>query len=129
MNHVTSLFWKRWSSEVSPGVVHRQKWHKKGRNLQIDDVVVICEPTKVKAKYKLGVVDQVHTSDDGCVRAVTVRYVNVKADVVQTIRVKRSIQRLSLILPVEEQDAKLQVKEHELYVECTRHSETSGGVL
>ena len=27
VNHVTTTFWKRWSNEVSPGLVHRQKWH------------------------------------------------------------------------------------------------------
>ena len=124
VHHVTSIFWKNWSSEVSPGLVHRPKWHKKGRNLRVRDLVMICEPTKIKAKYRLGVVDDVKTSNDGCVRSATIRYVCIQKnprgeDKVQTIRVRRSVQRLSLILPVEEQSTNLEVKEHDFYVECT----------
>ena len=133
VQHVTSGFWNKWSSVVTPGLVHRQKWHQKGRNLQVNDVVMICEPTKVKAKYRLGVVDNVKTSGDGCVRSATVRYTSVQAtaqgkDRVQTIRVKRSVQRLCLILPVEEQSAGIEVNEHKFHVQCARaQSETSGG--
>ena len=54
VQHVSTVFWEKWSSMVTPGLVHRQKWHTKGRNLQVNDVVMICEPTKIKAKYRLG---------------------------------------------------------------------------
>ena len=74
VQHVTTSFWQRWANEVTPGLVHRQKWHRKGRNLQVNDVVMICEPTKVKAKYRLAIVEEVKTSGDGCVRSATVRY-------------------------------------------------------
>ena len=93
---------------------------------------MIREPTKVKAKYRLGIVDDVKTSNDGCVRSATVRYstflTNAQGkDVVQAIRVKRSVQRLCLILPVEEQStAGIDVEEHEFHVRCTQ-SKTSGG--
>ena len=30
VQHVTSSFWKKWSALVTPGLVHRQKWHVKG---------------------------------------------------------------------------------------------------
>ena len=124
INHVTSLFWNMWASEVSPGLVYRQKWHQKGRNLRKGDLVMICEPSKVKAKYKLGIVDSVKTSSDGFVRSVTVKYVIIHSiphggDKTQVIYVKRSVQRLALILPVEEQSTQLEVKEHDFYVECT----------
>ena len=123
IHHVTESFWKRWSSEVTPGLIHRQKWHKKGRNLRVKDVVMICAPTKVKGKYRLAIVDDVNVSSDGCVRSATVRYSSVRSsqgkDTLQTVRVKRSVQRLCIILPVEEQTADVDVKEHDFYVECT----------
>ena len=104
VNHVTSNFWSRWASEVSPGLVHRQVWHKKGRNLQIGDVVLISEATNIKSKYRLGVVGAVKLSKDDNVRSATIRYVLVSdGNNVRVVRVQRSIQRLSLILPVEEQ--------------------------
>ena len=127
VQHVTTAFWKKWASLATPGLVHRQKWHQKGRNLKVNDVVMICEPTKVKAKYRLAIVDDIKTSNDGCVRSATVRYSSLRTsprgkDVVQVIRVKRSVQRLCLILPVEEQHADVQVNDHEHFVECT-HSQ------
>ena len=108
---------------VTPGLVHRQKWHKKGRNLQVGDVVMICETTKIKAKYRLGIVDAAKLSDDGSVRSATIRYTSVTTqdnDNARTIRVQRSVQRLCLILPVEEQSAGIhvEVQEHEYHVQC-----------
>ena len=114
IHEITSNFWKRWSSEVSPSLVVRQKWHEKSRNLCVGDLVRICEPSKLKAKYKLGIVDAVTISADGNVRSAIIRYVllqkNSKGeDMVRVIRVSRSVQRLVLILPVEEQDTQLTI--------------------
>ena len=108
IQHVTTSFWNRWASEVSPGLVYRQKWHLKGRNLKSKDVVLICEKTKVKAKYRLAIVDQVKFSSDGNVRSATLPYTSIRTsprgkDICQTVRVERSVQRLCVILPVEEQ--------------------------
>ena len=121
VHHITTNFWKRWSAEVSPGLVVRQKWHNKNRNIAVGDVVLICEPSKLKAKYKLGVIDSVTVSRDEIVRSAVVRYVlvqkNTKGDfTTRTIRVTRSVQRLVLILPIEEQSASVSVIDDE--VQC-----------
>ena len=118
VHHVTNAFWKKWSDVVSPSLIVRQKWHKVSRNVCVRDLVMICESSPIKSKYKLGIVDAVHVSDDGHVRSATVRYVllqkNSKGeDVVKNITVKRSIQRLALILPVEEQVTPLEVTDNE----------------
>ena len=123
VQHVTSSLRSRWSQEVSPGLVRRQKWHKKGRNLQIKDVVMICEKTKIKGKYRLAIVEEVNTSTDGQVRSATVRYSSIRVsprgkEIVQAVRVKRSVQRLCLVLPVEEQSTGVDVKDHENHVKC-----------
>ena len=121
---ISTNFWKRWSAEVSPGLVVRQKWHEQSRNLCVGDLVLICEPSKLKAKYKLGVVDSVTLSADNIVRSVVVRYVllqkNAKGDTnTRIIRVSRSVQRLVLILPVEEQHTPLEVTDDEVTIQCT----------
>ena len=123
VHHISTNFWKRWSMEVSPGLVVRQKWHDKTRNLQVGDLVLICEPSKLKAKYKLGVIDSVTTSQDGVVRSAVVRYVLLQkknGDDYSTriVRVTRSIQRLILILPIEEQVTPLTVTDDEVVVTC-----------
>ena len=123
VNHVTNMFWQRWCSYVSPSLVIRQKWHEKSRNLCVGDLVMICEDSKVKSKYKMGVVDVVKESDDGYVRSATVRYCNIQSnpcgeDVVTNIHVTRSIQRLVLIMPVEEMSSPVVVKDYEHCVQC-----------
>ena len=121
VNHVTTVFWKKWCAEVAPRLVFRQKWHEKSRNLRVDDVVMICESSPLKAKYRLAIVETVHTSDDGSVRSATVRYSVVNGERSTNIRVKRSVQRLVLILPVEEQDSPLEVNhlDNRVQVECS----------
>ena len=128
VQHVTSSFWSRWSSEVSPGLVYRQKWHQKGRNLRVKDVVMICEKTKVKGKYRLAIVDDVKVSRDGNVRSAVVRYTSIRRspqgkETQQAIQVHRSVQRLCVILPVEEQVSEVNVNEYEFYVQCTSASD------
>ena len=85
ISHVTSDFWQRWSAEASPGLIVRQKWHSKSRNLCPGDVVMIAEPTKMKAKYKLAVVEDVKVSRDGFVRSARLRYNNITVLVLRTI--------------------------------------------
>ena len=83
---------------------------------------MICEDSKVKSKYKMGVVEEVKESSDGVVRSGTVKYCNIQHnpqgdDVVSIVRVPRSAQRLALIMPVEEMSAPVTVKE---YVNCVK---------
>lgn len=84
---------------------------------------MICEPSKVKSKYKMGVVETVKQSNDGAVRSATMRYCNVQRnprgeDKVTTVRVARSVQRLVLIMAVEEMSAPVDVEEYEHCVKC-----------
>ena len=92
---------------------------------------MICNDSKVKVKYKLGVISDVKVSKDGAVRSATVRYCNIRKnakgeDLVTHMYVKRSVQRLALILPIEEASSSVVVNDYEHSVVCT--TETSGGV-
>ena len=123
VKHVSDAFWHRWCMYVSPALVVRQKWHEKSRNLKVGDLVMICDSSKVKSKYKLGIVDQLNESKDGVVRSTTVRYCNVQSnpkgeDKVTIIRVTRSVQRLVLIMPVEEMSQPVDVQDNEQCVKC-----------
>ena len=125
VHHITTMFWQKWSSEVAPGLVVRQKWHQKSRNLKVGDLVMICEATKMKAKYKLGVIEAVKESGDGCVSA-TIRYSHLHRTPEgdgegSLVRISRSVQRLVLIIAVEEQTIPLMVKDDDFHVEaCAR---------
>ena len=80
---------------------------------------MICDTGKLKSKYKVGVVDVVNVSLDGHVRSATIRYILIQKnfngdDRVRVVHITRSVQRLVLLLPVEEQTHPLEVKDDEL---------------
>ena len=62
---------------------------------------------------KRAIVEVVNISDDGYVRSAVVRYSNIKGEHWTHIGVTRSVQRLVLIMPVEEQNQPLQVNDHD----------------
>merc|ERR1712237_247093 len=108
-------FWRCWAAEVTPIHVIREKWHAMQRNLKVGDLVLVHDSNKLRKKYKLAVVTDVHTSQDGMVRSCTVGFRQTRAptkkekyrSVWQVLQ--RSVQRLTLLLPVEEQDEILEV--------------------
>ena len=53
----------------------------------------------MRGEWKLGVVDEILESKDGRVRNVVVRYKNLDTNV----RVRRAVQRLIVIVPVDEE--------------------------
>ena len=121
IQQATTDFWKRWAVEVTPESVIRQKWHEDGRNLAIGDVVLVHDSSPIKGKYTLAIVQDVRLSRDNRVRSCTVGYrvPNPKDKVREYtggkwIKLSRSVQKLSLLLPVEEQVIKLEVKDNVL---------------
>ena len=89
---------------------------------------MICEPSKIKAKYKLAIVEVAHKSKDDCVRPATLRYTNIRCESVASVLVERNVQRLVLALPVEEQDTPLTVKACDTHVEVVCCSDMKAGV-
>ena len=87
---------------------------------------MIIEPSKLKAKYKLGIIDDVKVSRDGNVRSAVVRYNNVQLGTdnpkTTAVRVTRSVQRLVLVLPVEEQTSSLMVIDNDRQVSIVADS-------
>ena len=80
------------------------------------DVVLLHEKTPIKGTYQLGIVHTVKESQDQLVRSCAVAYTipNARDPVGEytggkKIYVTRSVQRLTLLLPVEEQHCRLEV--------------------
>ena len=121
VNHVAKSFWQKWCILVGPSLVTRQKWHTKSRNMLIGDLVMIADSSKIKGKYQLGIVVATKASKDGLVRSATVRYF-IRGDTAEqwtAQQVERSVQRLSLILAVEEQESPLIVKDNDFSVQVS----------
>ena len=54
----------------------RQKWTEKSKNIKVGDVVLLKEDSLPRNQWKIGIVDDTHTGDDGLVRNVTLRMAN-----------------------------------------------------
>ena len=118
IQQMTDDFWKRWVTEVTPMHIIRQKWHANKRNLKPGDIVLVHDKSMFKRKYTLAVVESVKMSQDGLVRSCIVIYkIPSSKDKIdqytgsKVIRLSRSVQKLTLLLSVEEQDQKMSVED------------------
>ena len=104
---VVNSFWKRWHRDYFPTLLVRQKWHVEKRNVRIGDIVLVQDPNPVRGKWKLAQVANVEQGRDGMVREVKLRYKICKpGEKYHGARYKtmnRSVHRLVVLLPIEEQ--------------------------
>ena len=117
IQQVTRDFWSRWVSEVTPLSVIRQKWHDTGRNLRVGDLVLVHDKSPLKGNYTLAKVESVNTSQDGFVRSCMVQYrIPSSRDAIgqytggKLVSITRSVQRLTLLLAVEDQMGQMEVE-------------------
>ena len=107
-------WWNQFMAQNFSSLVPRQKWQFEKRNMCVGDVVLLSYVGKCRpATYRLGVVVSVVVDDDQLVRTVTVEYSLLSempvADRlaykgVSKKRITVPVQRLCLILPVEERE-------------------------
>ena len=106
-------WWYQYKVQYFDSLVPTRKWLDAKRNISVGDIVLIEYKSKTApGTYRLGRVLAVEVDDDGLVRTCTVQYKLVKPvtmdnkntveDVVSK-QVRVPIQRLVMILPVEEQ--------------------------
>ena len=109
-------WWDRWSVHCFDSLLPSQKWTTEVRSLKKGDVVLIKYSDKSKAgTYRLGIIEDFETDEDGLVRTYIVGYRLVRSDLpVEEMRlyfkgikwkqIRVPVQRLVVILPVEEQE-------------------------
>ena len=110
---VEALWWNQYKVQDFTSLVPTYKWQHAKRNIKVGDVVLILYTSKSKSgEYRLGRVITTETDSDGLVRTCTVKYslvqhMSTKDRLAYTgIKVKYirvAVQRLVMILPVEEQ--------------------------
>ena len=106
-------WWYQYKVQYFASLIPTQKWINASRNMSVDDVVLIESKSKsAPGTYRLGRIKQVELDDDNLVRTCTFIYKIVKPskrnarDIFKDItskEVRVPVQRLILILPVEEQ--------------------------
>ena len=108
INEVAEGFWRKWTKYYFPSLLVRKRWHTQSRNLCVGDVVLMQpDSNDYRGVWKLAQVSKADTGSDNMVRNVVIRYKQQgpghEYKGVQDTFVPRSVHRLILILPVEEQ--------------------------
>ena len=67
-------FWKRWTELYSPVLAVQRKWHTATHNLHPGDVVFVADKNTLRGDYRLALVKDVFSEEDGKVHKVTVQY-------------------------------------------------------
>ena len=106
-------WWYNYKVHYFSSLIPSQKWMHAARNMSVDDVVLIEYKSKsAPGTYRLGRVKKVEVDDDNLVRTCIVTYKLVKPskrnarDIFKDVTskdIRVPVQRLILILPVEEQ--------------------------
>ena len=108
-------WWRQWSVQCFDSLLPTQAWNQKKRGVRAGDIVLVSYQDKSKTgTFRLGRVESVEVDKDGLVRTCTVQYRIVRADLpMEDMRIyfkglafkflRVPVQRLVVILPVEEQ--------------------------
>ena len=98
---ISHQFWNKWIELFAPSLVFQNKWFETKPDLAIGDIVLVLDTNVLKGSYRLAKVTEVHPSQDGKVRTVSITYKRYKTGEsvkeykgASDITVKRSIQRL-----------------------------------
>ena len=73
VQHMTALFWKRWTRQYLLELHQRQKWHHAQRNLDIGDLVLMVDENSPRGAWPLGVVLEVKKGRDDLIRSALVK--------------------------------------------------------
>ena len=110
VHKIADRFWAAWLKVCKPAMLSHRRWFDERRNLQVGDVVLVTDNSPLIKSYQLAKVTEAQADSDGMVRTVEVGYKRYKATEKGTARytggstttLRRSVQRLVLIVPVEE---------------------------
>jgi hypothetical protein len=90
---IFNAWWELWLVAALPKLMPKPKWFKTDEHLKVGDIVLYNKGEgSFVGLYKYGIVEEVHRSDDGRIRSVTIRYRNANEDVNRTtVRAVRSL--------------------------------------
>ncbi|XP_064629237.1 uncharacterized protein LOC135488532 [Lineus longissimus] len=69
---LVSKVWRRWNKEFLSLLQNRGKWLDEREDLQVDDVVLLADPTNPRGRWPLGKIMETLPCSDGHVRSVKV---------------------------------------------------------
>ena len=73
VQHLSNVFWQRWSREYLTLLQERQKWLHPQRNVCVDDIVLVVDSTAPRSSWLIGKVESCFPDRNGVVCNVVVR--------------------------------------------------------
>ena len=70
---IGQTFWKRWNQEYLQQLQRAVKWHKKEKNYQVGDLVMLTDGNVFQCQWTMAKIVAVYPGKDGVVRAVDVQ--------------------------------------------------------
>ena len=108
-------FWKRWSHEYLHQLHKAVKWHRKNKDFQVGDLVMLTDGKVFQCQRTMAKVVAVYSGKDGVVRAVDVqieravlpRNCNSNLELAQqvttqTVTYRRPVHKLAMLLAADE---------------------------
>ena len=124
---IVQSFWKRWSNEYLQQLQKAVKWHKREKNYQVGDIVLLTDGNVFQQQWSTAKIIEVYPGKDGAVRAVDVQVVKhqmppkydsklslAKQMLVKTAIYRRPIHRLAMLLSIDEVPQCCQTSEEDL---------------
>ena len=105
LQQIVDAFWRKWTRDYFPSLIVRKKWHTAKRNLCVGDIVMVQDSNTVRGEWRMGKVCAVYPDKNGVVRNVEVKckpHTDAQSPKVAHITIKRAVQRLVVLLPIEE---------------------------
>ena len=108
-------FWKRWNQEYLQQLQKAVKWHKREKNFQPGDIVLLTDGNAFQQQWSTARILKIYPGADGAVRAADVKvvksYLPEKYDskikladqiVIKTAVYRRPIHKLAMLLAMDE---------------------------
>ncbi|CAM1298249.1 Uncharacterised protein r2_g783 [Pycnogonum litorale] len=73
VQYIADQFWRKWLKLYLPELQSRQKWYNVRRNLEVGDLVLICNENTPRSVWPLAIVRETVPSKDGLIRSVKVK--------------------------------------------------------
>ena len=73
VQHLSNVFWKRWTHEYISSLQSRQKWDKHKREIQVGDIVLVTDLSRPRLQWPLAKIVGVKRSQDGVARSAVLK--------------------------------------------------------
>ena len=80
VQYLANIFWTRWRQEYLDSINKRRKWTSQRRNIEVNDVVLICDENTARSDWRLARVVECFTSKDNLVRSVKLQVATSQLD-------------------------------------------------